>query len=323
MKPQNMNIRPAFSLLKMSDVISFYHLQMPRWLFSRGKYKALPLEAKVAYTFLLNRFQLSRMNGWENEDGEVFVIFTREELAGEMQISYKKAIESFKSLSEAKLIWEHRLGRGHANRIYLAQVALPDQQVSEHTSAPFTPKARPTKSAVLDNACENSNELRCAETAPLGENEICQNGMSKPAKSAFVDLPKQHRSKKDRDISIREMSDSELSQLDVVLKKCEMHLFTQEAETSFTLAIERLFFIQQFKIGNSLIPNAVVRRTLMRLNGSILQTVQDKLMQNTEPIKNPTAYIMAVIFNEILESDAGLLIDPDLNSIRLGGVIKC
>ena len=50
----------------------------------------------MAYTFLLNRFQLSRLNGWVNRDGEVFVIFPRESLAEEMQISYRKAIECFK-----------------------------------------------------------------------------------------------------------------------------------------------------------------------------------------------------------------------------------
>ena len=64
MKPATLPQRPTFALMKLTDVISFYHLQMPRWLFCDSKYKELSLEAKVAYTFLLNRFQLSRMNGW-------------------------------------------------------------------------------------------------------------------------------------------------------------------------------------------------------------------------------------------------------------------
>lgn len=90
----------------------YYHLQMPRWLFADSRYKLLALESKVAYTFLLNRFQLSRMNGWINDAGEVFIIFTRQELADEMQISFRKAIECFQELVSAKLIWERRMGRG-------------------------------------------------------------------------------------------------------------------------------------------------------------------------------------------------------------------
>lgn len=87
MKAADMGTRPSFPLMKQNDVVSFFHLQMPRWLFSHEKYKVLSLESKVAYTFLLNRFQLCRLNGWVNKDGEVSIIFTRENLAEEMQVS--------------------------------------------------------------------------------------------------------------------------------------------------------------------------------------------------------------------------------------------
>ena len=85
---QTHEVRPAFTLMKLNDAISHFHMQMPRWLFSDPQYSALSLESKVTYTFLLNRFQLSRRNGWVNRHGEVYVIYTREDLAREMQISY-------------------------------------------------------------------------------------------------------------------------------------------------------------------------------------------------------------------------------------------
>ncbi|MCR2026050.1 hypothetical protein [Anaerotruncus colihominis] len=47
MKAENM-IHPGFPLMKQGDIVSFYHLQMPRWLFTESKYMALSLEAKVA-----------------------------------------------------------------------------------------------------------------------------------------------------------------------------------------------------------------------------------------------------------------------------------
>ena len=57
-----------------------------------------------------------------NRYGEVYVIYTREDLAREMQISYRKAIACFKELTEKHLVWEQRQGRGLPNRIYLAEV---------------------------------------------------------------------------------------------------------------------------------------------------------------------------------------------------------
>ncbi len=63
MKAAEMKERPTFTLMKQTDVQSIYHMQMPRWLFSDPRYADMSLDAKVAYTFLLNRFQLSRRNG--------------------------------------------------------------------------------------------------------------------------------------------------------------------------------------------------------------------------------------------------------------------
>ena len=74
MRAAKMTERPSFQLMVQTDVQSIYHMQMPRWLFTDPRYTALSLEAKVAYTFLLNRFQLSRLNGWINDAGEVFII---------------------------------------------------------------------------------------------------------------------------------------------------------------------------------------------------------------------------------------------------------
>jgi len=120
MKAAPLEHRPEFSLMKLNDVKHYYHLQMPRWLFGEKKYAdSLSLEAKVVYTFLLNRFQLSRLNGWVNDTGEVFIIYTRESLASEIQISYRKALECMKQLAAVELIWERRCGRGDANQIYL------------------------------------------------------------------------------------------------------------------------------------------------------------------------------------------------------------
>lgn len=93
-------------------------------------------DSKVTYTFLLNRFQLSRLNGWLNDDGEVFIIYTRRSLSSEMQVSYHKIIEAMKELSSAGLIWERRCGRGDANQIYLALV---EHRETAGGSAPFVP----------------------------------------------------------------------------------------------------------------------------------------------------------------------------------------
>lgn len=112
----------------------------------------MSLDAKVTYTFLLNRFQLSRRNGWVNERGEVFVIFPRKALAKELRICEQRVTAAFKKLVELELVWEKRCGRGDANQIYLAYVTPQDDP--NYTSAPFT-------------ALEKSGGSRTSDSEPL------------------------------------------------------------------------------------------------------------------------------------------------------------
>lgn len=179
MKAAPMTNKPSFPLMKQGDIQSIYHLQMPRWLFTDPRYKGLSLEAKVAYTFLLNRFQLSRLNGWINDDGEVFIIYTRRSLAEEMQVSYHKIIDSMKALTTAGLIWERRCGRGDANQIYLALV---EHREVAGGSAPFVP---PEHEAAGGADSAGSDE---AEDGLKGFPDDGQNGDGETPRSAGLEL---------------------------------------------------------------------------------------------------------------------------------------
>ena len=232
---QTHEVRPAFTLMKLHDAISHFHMQMPRWLFSDPQYNGLSLESKVAYTFLLNRFQLSRRNGWVNRHGEVYVIYTREELAREMQISYRKAIHCFRELAQKHLLWEQRQGRGLPNRIFLAEVQLNEKAAYAYDCAPFCPAPRPAETVVLDEEekapdaedpvveqpamsdgqsdADEDASARPAENAvldmPNPQVLTCQNGSSRSAEIAVPDLPKPHTSKKEK--RKKEKSDTERS----------------------------------------------------------------------------------------------------------------
>ena len=185
MKAAPMTARPSFPLMKQGDIQNIYHLQMPRWLFTDPRYMGLALESKVAYTFLLNRFQLSRLNGWVNEDGAVFIIYTRRSLAEETQVSYRKIIEAMKELSAAGLIWEKRCGRGDANQIYLALV---DHGQPKGGSAPFVDPEH--EAAGRDPEPEGAESVRSAKSALLGEEQA---GAGVPTPS--LEVPEQHLKK--------------------------------------------------------------------------------------------------------------------------------
>lgn len=329
MKAAEISIRPKFDLMKQSDVVSFYHMQMPRWLFVHSKYKTISLEAKVAYTFLLNRFQLSKMNGWVNSDNEVFVIFTRESLADEMGISYKKAIACFKELVTASLIWEQRLGRGNANQIYLASVELSEEDASNENAAPFRP-AKTEHQETISN--DGDSVFLSNQDLPYSQDKTSDLGTSRTSKTAHQDMPKPHTS--NTNFSYIDFSNIDISQSDgladknlpQIITNCELGLLPTEVAGTFKNAIERLFYSDSFKVDGIILPQEKVRSDLLKLEGSMIMEAYRKLKKNTDKVvKNSTAYLMAVIYNCIFEVCSDVLVDLDTNSmeVQLGGETRC
>ena len=324
MKAAEMKERPPFALMKQTDVQSIYHMQMPRWLFSDPRYADMSLDAKVTYTFLLNRFQLSRRNGWVNDRGEVFVIFPRKELARELRVCEQRVTAAFRKLVELELVWEKRCGRGDANQIYLASVQPEDDP--DYSCTPFLPEkhsSRTAESVVLDRPdsfippqeswdlpLKNSRigDLRTSEFAvpePQNLRPSYNNTSQKELSDMEVSQPVPHRQADDEE------------ELIGILDACELSHFQPETAKVFENAIERLFYSNSFRVGGAALPQSRVRSRLHLLDGMILRTAESKLHANLDrPIRNSTAYTMATIFNCIAESESDLMVDPYLNSLR-------
>lgn len=333
MRAAKMKERPTFQLMCQTDVQSIYHMQMPRWLFPDPCYCEMSLDAKVTYTFLLNRFQLSRKNGWVNDRGEVFVIFPRKALAKELRICEQRVTAAFKKLVELKLVWEKRCGRGDANQIYLARVTPIEDP--DYSCAPFITEdeseVRGSRTSDLEGLADGEPSAACQEPQNLlsKNREACA---SRTAKSAFPEPQKLTPSKKEKrkiDCSQIEVSPSVLKPTHdgltdeereddflSILDACELTGFTPGTALVFENAIERLYYSDSYRIGNATLPQSRVRAKLRRLDGMILREAERKLHENQEQnVKNSTAYTMAVLFNCIAESESDLMVDPYLNAL--------
>lgn len=337
MRAAKLKERPGFSLMKQTDIQNLYYMQMPRWLFSDPRFADMSLDAKVAYTFLLNRFQLSRRKGWVNDQGEVFVIFPRLALARELRVCEKRVTAAFRVLAERQLIWEKRCGRGDANQIYLARVDPVDDP--DYQCAPFL-MDEGKKSGFRTADMAGLEDV--PETPPPSEPQDLPlqnsgNGGSGTAEAAVLepsDPPPSKKEKREKERSKKEVSlsvtptltvgavrdgrtgDEEEELLDI-LDACELYCFSPETAHVFENAVERLYYSDSFRIGNATLPKSRIRAKLRLLDGMVLRSAESKLAANLErEVKNSTAYTMATILNCIAESESDLMVDPYLNSLR-------
>ena len=103
---------------EQANLFSFYRL--PKALFTSRRFEDVSVEAKVLYGFLLDRMGLSAKNGWKDEEGRVYIIFTVESIMEYLKCSNKKAVGLLRELEEkAGLIERRRQGLGRPSLIYV------------------------------------------------------------------------------------------------------------------------------------------------------------------------------------------------------------
>lgn len=86
--------------------------------------------AKIAYAVLQDRLQLSIKNNWYDNDGNIYFIFTNENLKDILNIKSNSTLQSVKNeLIAANLMSQERRGLNKANRLYLLRPIVRNEDI--------------------------------------------------------------------------------------------------------------------------------------------------------------------------------------------------
>jgi len=329
------------NVYKINDIISFDFLKIPKSLLANPKYKSLSSDAKLTYALLYDRLSLSKLNAWINENNEVYLIYTREEIAEDLGLTYKKAISAFKELVDAHLITEQRCGRGLPNKIYIVKIEL-DAECSKSYVKRENIRTANSGCLGMQLSEERYDELLTVTEGiyipdmPILDIKICQNSTSRTAETEVQELPNRHPNKtynnqtysnhteisQSVSHSVSDNTYDEDGQTDDVysfediLENCQLDTFEEEERKILYDALERLFYSENLKIGGAILPRRKVRSRMYEIDVLTLESAMAKLHKNENQIKNMTAYVMSTIFNCITEDCTLLHVDPYLNSLR-------
>ena len=327
------------NLYKQGEALGMSFLQIPNALFINKKYRKMSIESKLAYGLLLRRMQLSNMNGWVNDDNEVYVIYTREQMAAELCVGYKKSVSAFRELAEYGLISESRRGRGLANHIYISKAEIPESDAAEYTDnlrhVEMTYQGGEGPGPDEDGEEPNIEFTEPCEVLPsqdlsLSHFKTCQNDTSRHVETAVQDMSFSPTSNKD--FSYTNSSDIKFSQsvcrrtnssqlvdnvgeIDGIIENCELESFTPEVAAVFRNAVERMYYSGSLKVGDAVFPQSTVRSYLYLLDHFKVDLAYQKIRQNMSEIRNATAYVTVVLFNCICEEEAEFMLDPFLNQM--------
>lgn len=328
MMKKKMNVNMENRRYKMSDLVNGQFLRFPAVFLSSQRYRELSAESKLVYMLLLDRMTLSQRNGWKDEDGDVYLVFPREEISRLLHISYRKAIASFHELAGAGLIYEQRCGLGLPNRIYVLKPETPEEDVQDPQHKGKRTRSKPSgrkSPQAKKQACSTQQDLQEESVPCPPENREPQksqirNGSKKSPEipdSGTADLPNQQGNqiyKNQTDGNQIEFYPSitnecdEKEEIDTILEQCELEIFPKQEQVILQSAIERLYFSERLRLGGAVLPRDRIRSYLHLLSPDTLITALDVLRRNRKPVKNTIAYAMSVIFNGISQQFSDLLV---------------
>lgn len=84
-------------------------------------------ESKLLYAILKDRFELSVKNNWIDADGNIYFIFTVEEIGEMLGCGKDKVIKLKKELKKYDLLEEVRQGLNKPNLIYLGSLKVENE----------------------------------------------------------------------------------------------------------------------------------------------------------------------------------------------------
>ncbi|MGI2236803.1 replication initiator protein A [Staphylococcus cohnii] len=94
--------------------------QLPKVFFTNPKYTKLSNDAKITWSILRDRLDLSIRNNWIDENGDIFFIYTNEKLKSILNISSPNKLSKIKKeLTQADLFNQIRVGLNKPNKLYI------------------------------------------------------------------------------------------------------------------------------------------------------------------------------------------------------------
>ena len=289
---------------QQSEQFSFYRI--PKILFSQDKFWNVSTDAKLLYGILLDRMNLSARNGWLDEAGRVYIIFTIEEIKESLGCAEKKAVKLLDELEKkAELIERKRQGLGKPNLIYVKNF------ISGSVERQFL-------NCQNDNSVTFQNTIQDLSKAQ-GNNTDIKNTDLSDTNSIF---PSENCGKENGNEEYQQYYQYFYEQLGIEYLQQDYPYDVDRLENILELVVETVCSKRQIiRIGGDDRPIEVVKSRFMKLNSEHIRYVMDCFKENTTKIRNIRQYMLASLYNAptTIESYFDALVRHDMAQPDWGG----
>ncbi len=271
-------------------------------------------ESKLLYGLLLDRVSLSRKNGWIDEKGRVFIIFTRVEVSETLACGEKKITKLFNELKEKQLVEEKRQGLQKPNLIYVGKFIEDKSYVNNELLSECDKFQTRQKDGFVTRQKDGSGPAKKTVLDPSKRRAINTNISN--TNISNIDLSVNQLAYKENDITInnKKINDQTdgLNEFERLELYFENNVFTEirESPTANSNFIDEIkmnvldmYLAPATMINGERKCQDIVRAALMKLTPLHIDNVIYKFSNVNGQILNNKAYIQTMLYNESLESN--------------------
>ena len=302
----------------VDDVANNRFYQMPKFLFE-GEFKnGLSNDAKVLYSLLRDRHDLSLTNNWINEKNEVYLIYTREKMSDMLGVSQPTLRKAIKQLEDFGLMEEDRMGLNKANRIYLTAITVENSGLKDSFS-PECKNLSVQSERIFQSRVKKVFSQECKNLSP-NDTEFNDTEFNDTDISQSVNHDLQEKTKKQID------GQTEIVDIDTIKKIFEKQLSLIELRYSYPfdiklineieLSVLEMYFNSSTVIQGEKKPQTLVRSVLAKLDCCHIEMLVIKFKNLTTKIVNPKSYMQTMIYNIAFENKMTIT-----NELKANGVI--
>jgi len=272
----------------------FAFFRIPKVLFKDNRYKSVSSDAKILYGILLDRMNLSAVNGWLDQMKRVYIIYTIEELMEDMDCANQKATKLMNELEKIGLIERKRQGLGKPNLIYVKNFIVRECKEPVDKNVDKTEK-------YVDSHFNNHEKHESGDVNITNPDSRKSHGNNTENNNTDVNntnpiLSAGSDGCDDQDRRFCEDYFRDALEVDELLQ--EEPYERERVQGILDLIVDICCSNKStVRIGGEEKPISVVKGQFMKLSGEHLRYVMKCLDENTTKVRNIKQYMLAALYN--------------------------
>ncbi len=273
----------------------FAFFRIPKVLFTDKRFENISTDAKVLYGMMLDRVSLSAKNGWLDEEGRVYIIFTLQEIMDEMNCKDQKATKLQVELEKnCGLIERKRQGQGKPTLIYVKNFisSIPESRIQTRENHDSGIQTRENhESRVVKNENPDSRKSRANNT----DNNQTDFNNTYPFFSSDLDKPEAEWNGTEQRREVKDLFEKNLQANELRKSRPKDAGLIEEI---IDLLVDTFCSRQNLiRIARDDKPADDVRQKLLMLDASHIEYVLTCMAQNTTQVVNMRQYLLATLYN--------------------------